>query len=76
MNGFIYVVAGFIYVAAGLYSIGGAAFNWNFFMNCCPAPLFAMLLGRRGTRIFYVLLGTGFLVFGVLIELGIREVPG
>ena len=38
---------GLILVAAGLFSVCGAAFDWDFFMNSSKAWLFVKLFGRE-----------------------------
>ena len=62
---------GLFIVAAGLFCVSGAVFDWNFFMNSSKAWLFVKLLGRKGARVFYVLLGGLITVLGVLLTLGI-----
>ena len=62
---------GLLLVAGGIFSICGAAFDWDFFMNSRKARLLVTLFGRTGTRIFYLLLGLGIVVFGALITMGI-----
>lgn len=60
--------------------VGGGAFaalcawrNWDWFFAWPPAPMFVALFGRTGARIFYVLLGLGVIVGGILAGLGIIE---
>jgi len=63
--------AGLILVAAGVFSICGAAFNWNFFMNSRKAWFVVTIFGREGARLFYALLGLAIVVLGALITLGV-----
>ncbi len=65
--------AGLILMAAGVFSITGAALDWDFFINSRKARLFVSLFGRNGARIFYGLLGTVITVIGLLITLGVIE---
>jgi len=65
--------AGLILMAAGVFSIAGAALDWDFFINSRKARLFVSLFGRNGARIFYGLLGTVITVIGLLITLGVIE---
>jgi len=53
-------------LAAGVFSILGAALNWNFLLNSRRARLFMRLFGHNGTRIVYLLLGSGLVVLGVM----------
>lgn len=62
---------GLFLVAAGLFSICGAAFDWDWFIQSRKARFFVATFGRNGARIFYGLLGTGIAVLGVLITIGI-----
>ena len=62
---------GLIFVAAGLFSICGAAFDWDFFINSRKARFFVTMFGRTGARIFYVIFGLAIVVVGTLITLGI-----
>jgi hypothetical protein len=62
---------GLILVAAGVFSICGAAFDWDFFINSRKAQFFVSMFGRNGARIFYAILGLAIAVGGTLISLGI-----
>jgi hypothetical protein len=61
---------GLILVAAGVFSICGAAFDWDFFINSRKAQFFVSMFGRNGARIFYAILGLAIAVGGTLISLG------
>jgi len=65
---------GLIVAAAGLFSICGAAFDWDFFFNSYRARPFVWLFGRSGARIFYVLLGAAAMVLGAVIAIGVLPV--
>ncbi len=60
-----------IVVAAGLFSVCGAVFDWDFFINNYRARPFVMLFGRTGARIFYTGLGLFLMVLGVLLMFGV-----
>ncbi len=62
---------GFIFVLIGLFPIAAVLFNWQFFMNNYRARLVAKVLGQTGMRVFYILLGLGFVVFGFLNVIGV-----
>ena len=63
--------AGLLIAAAGLFSIAGAFFNWDFFINSRKAQLVVAIFGRTGARIFYGALGLAIVVLGALIAMGI-----
>lgn len=46
-----------ILLAAGVFTVVGAAADWDWFMNNRRAWLFVKLFGRNGARAVYVLLG-------------------
>ncbi|MEM7479022.1 MAG: immunity 17 family protein [Planctomycetota bacterium] len=62
---------GILLFAAGLFSIAGAAFDWDFFINSRKARLIVALCGRIGARIFYGILGLVIAVAGASIAFGI-----
>jgi hypothetical protein len=65
---------GILFVAIGLFSIAGGAFDWNFFMEHSKAAFFTKILGSRTrARAFYIILGLGFIVFGILGLLGVID---
>lgn len=66
-------LAGLFIVAAGIFSIAGAALDWDWFINSRKARLLVSLFGRNGARIFYGLLGAVITVLGLLITLGVIE---
>lgn len=61
---------GLLIVACGLFSICGAFFNWDWFMNHRKARFLSNLLGRQGARLFYGALGTALVVLGGAITSG------
>lgn len=64
---------GLLLVAGGLFSICGAAFDWDFFINSRKARFFVSTFGRNGARVFYGLLGIVIVVMGTLITVGILK---
>lgn len=62
---------GLVFVAAGVFSICGAWMDWDWFMLSRKSRFMVGLLGRKGARIFYGLLGIVVIVLGVLFILGI-----
>jgi len=59
------------FIAIGLFAILSSWANWDFFFNHRKAQFFVKILGRKGARIFYIVLGSGFLVLGLLSVFGI-----
>ena len=64
---------GLVLVAGGIFSICGAVFDWEFFINSRKARFFVAIFGRTGARVFYGILGLVIVVFGSLIALGILK---
>ncbi len=62
---------GLLVVAAGIFSIVGAALDWDWFINSRKAQFWVAILGRTGTRIFYGILGLAISIFGILWTLGL-----
>ncbi len=56
-------------IAGGIFSIAGALFNWDWFMNNSRARGIVDLLGREGARVFYGLLGVFVLILSILMVL-------
>ena len=64
------IIAGLIIIACGAFSICGAVFDWDWFMNNYKAKPFMALFGRKGTRIFYGILGGFIALLGILAMIG------
>ena len=56
---------GIILVFAGVFTVLGAIYNWDFFMNSFKSQLWVKLLGRNRARIFYGIVGTIIIIFGI-----------
>jgi hypothetical protein len=54
-----------LFIAIGIYAIAGAALDAEWFLGDHKAQVFVRLLGRAGTRIFYMLLGMGLILLGI-----------
>ena len=67
---------GLILVGGGLFSLAGAVFDWDWFMESRKARFFVALLGRTGARGAYILLGIVLIVMGILAMLGIIQDGG
>lgn len=57
------------FVLAGGFSIAGAWFNWDWFMNGTRSRGIVDLFGREGARIFYGLLGAFVLILGIVLAI-------
>jgi Immunity protein 17 len=66
---------GLFFMAAGGFSIVGAVQDWEWFLQSRKARLFVTLMGRKGARIFYGILGLALVVLGAAFLAGIIE-PG
>jgi len=64
---------GWLLVGAGVFSLAGALFNWQFFMNHRRARLVSKLLGQTGARLFYGVLGMVLAILGALAAAGILD---
>ncbi len=62
-----------ILIVAGLFSLGGAYYNWGWFMNHRKVRFFIKIMGRKGVRIFYGILGVGMILLGILGALGLID---
>jgi hypothetical protein len=62
---------GLIFLAIGIFTLSGAIFDWDWFMNSRKAKFFVTIFSRPGARIFYGLLGSGFFVLGILAMFGV-----
>lgn len=60
-------------VGVGLFSMCGGAFGWAWFMRNRKAMVFVNLLGVKGARVFYVVLGICILAVGLLGVTGVIE---
>lgn len=49
----------------GGFSLAGAIFNWDWFMNNRRARFFVGIFGRQGARIFYAILGLFLIGLGI-----------
>ena len=59
--------SGILLVVVGLFAIVCACCDFDWFMNNYRARFFVEVLGRRGARVFYVVLGCVFLVIGLVV---------
>ncbi|MEL7531676.1 MAG: immunity 17 family protein [Bacteroidota bacterium] len=57
---------GLLLVAFGSFTIIASALNWDFFFEHRKAQFFVKTFGRNGARIFYSVLGIGFIALAIL----------
>ena len=55
-----------IMALGGIFSICGAIFNWDFFLENYKARPVVKLIGRTGARVFYVLIGLFCIFCGIM----------
>ncbi len=65
---------GLFFVAAGVFSLLGGVCNWEWFMNLRKARFIVTIMSRNGARIFYGILGFLFIVFGLIVTMGIIDI--
>jgi hypothetical protein len=65
--------AGLLFVALGIFCISASVLDWEWFMGHRKARFLIGIIGRRGARIFYSLLGTVLVVLGALTTAGIVQ---
>ena len=65
---------GFFFVAAGIFCTLGAVLNWDWIMEHGKARFLSSILTRTGARVFYVALGVGLTVFGLLVVTGVTDI--
>lgn len=63
-------VEGILLILAGLFSLAGAVFDWEWFMNSRRARFFTGIFGRDGARIFYGGLGLVIVLAGIYVMVG------
>ncbi len=65
------MVLGTLLAVVGLVWVGVGAFDWDWVIKSANNRLFLSLLGRTGTRIFYLAGGAALAVVGILYALQI-----
>ncbi|QDU60778.1 hypothetical protein Pan216_16300 [Planctomycetes bacterium Pan216] len=66
---------GIVTIVFGLLAVMAGVLDWNWFMNSPRAWALVALFGRFGARIFYILLGIGIVVLGMLMLTGVVSPP-
>jgi uncharacterized membrane protein YidH (DUF202 family) len=62
---------GLFIILLGLLLMAGAVLNWGWIMNARRARFLSRFITEAGTRIFYIALGIGLVVWGILLLTGI-----
>ncbi|WP_072697110.1 Imm17 family immunity protein [Desulfovibrio litoralis] len=60
-----------VLIAIGLFTVWCSIKEYDFFMNDRRAKFMIKILGRKGTRIFYIIFGSVFLLVGVFLQLAV-----
>ena len=60
------IIFSLLLILAGIFSVVCAAFDFDWFMNHRKAQYISKRIGRKGARIFYVVLGAVIIAFGVM----------
>lgn len=55
-----------LFIGLGIFSVVAAVLNLEWYFQTSAAQTFVKWLGRTGARLFYVLLGVGLILCGVL----------
>jgi hypothetical protein len=69
---FMHLFASLFCVACGLYCVVGGASGGDWFMRGRKIEAAAAVLGRRGARLFYLVLGLAAVAVGVWSLAGLR----
>lgn len=59
-----YLIIAFL-AMGGLFCVLASIYNWDFFFNNRRARFFVSLIGRKGARIFYAILGLVLIVISI-----------
>ncbi|MBN1872655.1 MAG: immunity 17 family protein [Anaerolineae bacterium] len=62
---------GFLVLLIGIFTLAGAFFDWEWFMNNRRARLLVTLFSRDGARIFCAALGIFFIILSLLAFVGV-----
>lgn len=63
-------IVGIITVLIGMFTFVASSLNLEFFFNNKRAEAFIKLFGRKGTRLFYIILGIFLMYVAYLIYMG------
>ena len=61
------IVCCVFFIAVGIFSLAGAVFDWDFFFNARKSRRIVNIIGRKGARIFYGILGVFIIAMGVAV---------
>jgi hypothetical protein len=64
------VFVGVVAIGIGLFALLAAIFNWDWSYRLWKARWVEARFGRRGARVFYVILGLAMIALGVAIAVG------
>ena len=64
------VIACILFILVGLLSVAASYFNWDWYFNNYRARFFVKTIGRKGARIFYMVLGLFLVGLGTALLMG------
>ena len=59
-----------LFILVGLLSVAASYFNWDWYFNNYRARFLVKTIGRKGARIFYMVLGLFLVGLGVALLMG------
>ena len=62
---------GLLIAALGLFTAGCGVFDWEWAMTTRQGRLVTTMITRTGARVFYVVVGVGMIVVGILMTAGV-----
>ena len=62
-------------ILGGLFTLAGGLFNWNWFMENRRARAVVSILGRKGARGLYIVMGLFLAIFGIVLATGFVSKP-
>jgi hypothetical protein len=64
---------GIVIALVGVVLVGGAVFDWAWFMENRRAVRLTRIVGRTAARAIYVALGLGGVITGILMTVGLLD---
>ena len=64
---------GLLSVLVGVFTIAAICLRWDWIMNHYKVRDVFQILGNTGATVFYVVLGLGFVIMGILMVMGILQ---
>ena len=61
---------GLVLVGVGIYILYAVVYKWEWLMNDFRVKFLSIILRRAGAKVFYICLGIGLAIFGLLLAVG------